>query len=172
MFSFHVKIDPKDLEYKQACLTIKSPVFTTTFEPLANLPRFVDIDVSVPKCELDFDVEDATVVLEWDEKTVTIGMNGAFGCMESKIEKTDNSLQQALMEWIEYQKEEALFDVADNEIVAEESSKLQRNGEATKRFGKARKLEETMFRNKVNHKKGGLIKLQRNKRINKTFFFL
>lgn len=149
MFAFEVKVDPKDSEIRNVCLHVKTENTKYKFEPLASLPRFEKIDVTVGSCILDFDTEDCTTLLEWDEKKVRMSMSGFHGSSEYEIEKVDDSLQQALTEWIEYEKAESLFD-ADESIIRYREKNALGAIKQKSAILKAKEInEETAIRNKT-----------------------
>jgi hypothetical protein len=128
MFTFHVDVDEKVVEFRQARLNITSPQFNASFIPDSNLPQYETIDVMSKRCELIFNQSNGIVSLKWDEKKVAIELSSFDedkGLLSIEIPKTDDSLQQALKNWIEYQKEEAIISLKMDEINENTYEKLE-----------------------------------------------
>jgi len=110
MFAFDVQVIYSEI--RRPYLSIKSPSFNGSFRPEHRLPQIQKIDAMAPKGALWFSSD--SVVLKWDEKKVDIKLSAwgddAGGEMEFEIPKIDDSLQQAVQDWIDFEKEENLLE--------------------------------------------------------------
>lgn len=106
MFSFEV-VPYCGGEIQQPRLKLNSGGFSVDFEPEDNLPRFDDIDVDEPMADLIFTSTDGYVGLEWDKDNVYVELTSCGdgkGKLRITIPKSDDSLKQALQQWIDYEK--------------------------------------------------------------------
>ncbi len=125
MFAFGVAIDENDSDCRMPFLRVTSPNSTYKFMPEGRLPEYELLDVTSPRCELIFSKCDGYVSLKWDSTKVTITLHGDVASTTYEIGKTDNSLQDALTEWIKFEKEEALFDEEEKKINIDEKNALE-----------------------------------------------
>ena len=112
MFSFHLELSEKDLEFRQPQLKIKTATFEGSFSPECPLP-YEDLDVHAPRGNIVFSKHDGFTSLDWDEKKVGISLESlgdGKGSLQNTFTKVDNSLQQALTDWMSYAKDECAFE--------------------------------------------------------------
>ena len=116
MFSI---INHRDGLFVRRALMIRSSKFTAVFPTDASLPLIKEIDVHAKQSSFCYRTRDGNVLLAWNERTITIAMpDVGFATRRLTVEivKTDNSLPNALTEW----------------LCAAHSDEMQNNGQTKK----------------------------------------
>lgn len=104
MFTFKVETHGP---YQQATLEVKTDLIHITFRPEEELPQYDLADPHAEVSEFVFDTTDGLVNLKWDKETVTLCLASygvGKGDIKVVVKKVDNSLEQALTDWIQFEK--------------------------------------------------------------------